>query len=128
MVKIEGRLSQIGKPVNGLSKSGKEWVKTEFIIETEGQYPKLICVTDFGKCDISNIKIGSLISVSVDISSVDYKGRWFTNITGHSIDILNENKNANTKEEKKESEKINKIVVEQNVTENNNIDGEDLPF
>lgn len=88
MIEIEGILREVCKPQTGTSKAGKEWQRTDFIVETIGEYPKSICITDFGKLKVSEVPIGSEISVKVNIESKQYKDRWFTNISGYGLAII----------------------------------------
>lgn len=89
MIEIEGILKEVCKTETGTSKAtGKEWQKTDFVIETIGEYPKSICIADFGKLKVSEVPIGSEISVKVNIESKQYKDRWFTNISGYGLAII----------------------------------------
>ena len=89
MIEIEGILKEIGNTEKGTSKkTGNDWEKTDFVIETIGEYPKNICISDFGKLKVSEVPIGSEISVKVNIESKQYKDRWFTNISGYGLAII----------------------------------------
>lgn len=92
-LKVTGRLTQILTPESGTSKAGKEWNKQEFVIETNDQYPKLVCFTLFGdKTDlISNIKLGNEVDVSFNLESREYNGRWFHNVNCWKIVLVGEN-------------------------------------
>ena len=76
--------------VSGTSKAGKEWSKQDFVIETEGQYPKNICFTAFGdKADgIKNLNPGDQVKVRFDIESKEYNGKYFSNINAFGIELV----------------------------------------
>jgi hypothetical protein len=62
----------------GQGKKGP-WKKQEFIIETQSQYPKKVCLSAWGdKVDQYNLSVGDEVSVSVDLESREYNGRWYT--------------------------------------------------
>jgi len=86
-LEITGTLKQILDPESGTSKAGKEWNKTDFVIETADQYPKLVCFTLFGdKTDlISNIKLGDEVDVSFNLESREYNGKYFHNVNAWKV-------------------------------------------
>lgn len=67
--------------VTGTSARGP-WSKQEFIIETVEQYPKKVCVSLWGDRirDIEGIQVGETLTVSINLESREYNGRWFTEI------------------------------------------------
>jgi len=77
-MEVKGRVAQLLPLTTGMGKKGP-WKKQEFILETPGQYPKKICFSIWGdKVDQFNVAVGDLISVSVDLESREYNGRWYT--------------------------------------------------
>ena len=47
-LEINGKLIQKLELQSGVSKSGSNWQKQEFVIETDEQYPKKICANLWG--------------------------------------------------------------------------------
>ena len=88
---IEGTLIQILKSESGVSKSGKEWQKQEFLVETTEQFPKKICFTLFAdKMSLLNgFTEGDSVSVNYNIESRDFNGKWYHNVTCWKIEKLN---------------------------------------
>lgn len=79
-MEISGNVISILPEVNGQGKNGT-WRKQEFIIETEGQYPKKICVSMWGdKIDQFALAEGDAITASVDLESREYNQRWYTEV------------------------------------------------
>jgi hypothetical protein len=77
-MEIKGKVVQLLQLQTGQGKKGP-WKKQEFIIETQGQYPKKVCLSAWGdKVDQYNLSIGDEVSVSVDLESREYNGRWYT--------------------------------------------------
>ena len=88
-MEILGRLSELLPEQTGQGKSGNAWRKRSFIIETlDDQYPKKVCIDAWGdRIDsLSNTAIGDEISVSFDIESREFNGRWYTNVKAWKID------------------------------------------
>ncbi len=77
-MEVKGKVSQLLPLTTGMGKKGP-WKKQEFILETQGQYPKKICFSIWGeKVDQFNLAVGDLVNVSVDLESREYNGRWYT--------------------------------------------------
>lgn len=56
-------------------------------METEGQYPKKVCVSIWGdKINEANLKAGSLLNISFDVESREYNGRWYTDVKAWRIE------------------------------------------
>lgn len=77
-MELKGKVIQILQMQTGMGKKG-QWKKQEFIIETQSQYPKKVCLSAWGdKIDQYNLSVGDAVSVSVDLESREYNGRWYT--------------------------------------------------
>ena len=77
-MEITGIIILINPLVTGESKNGI-WKKQDFVIETDAQYPKKICFTLWGD-KISKLEsvVGDKVTISFDIESKEYNGKWFT--------------------------------------------------
>ncbi|NVJ87242.1 MAG: DUF3127 domain-containing protein [Algoriphagus sp.] len=86
-MELSGKVIQKLQEVSGNSKSGNNWRKQEFIIETPGNYPKKVCVALWGdKIDQFPIAVGEEVKLSVDVESREYNGRWYTDIKAYRVD------------------------------------------
>lgn len=87
---IKGTVVLILPEESGVSKAGKEWKKKDFVIETEGQYPKTVAFTCFGdKTDLlMNITEGQKVDVSFNLESKKYNERWFHNVNAWKIIVV----------------------------------------
>ncbi|MDR1583659.1 MAG: DUF3127 domain-containing protein [Prevotellaceae bacterium] len=86
-LEVIGKIVQTLDVQSGVSAKG-EWKKQEIILETEEQYPRKICVSLWGDriSDIADIEIGKeLITISIDIESREFNGRWYTDVKGWKI-------------------------------------------
>lgn len=87
-LEITGRLIQKLELQSGISKTGSNWQKQEFVIETVEQYPRKICANLWGdKIDVlSNIAIGDTVVVSFNIESREFNGKWYTDVKAWKIE------------------------------------------
>ncbi|MCC8134958.1 MAG: DUF3127 domain-containing protein [Tannerellaceae bacterium] len=81
-MEITGKIIAVLPAQGGTSKTGNEWKKQEYVLETHEQYPKKVCFQIFGSDRIEQAAIqpGEELTVHFDIDSREYNGRWFTNI------------------------------------------------
>ena len=96
-MELNGRLTAKLAEQRGTSKAGKEWVKQDFVIETQDQYPKLVCINVIGEDKlklIENIKIGELITCHINIQSNEFKGKYYTNVSAWKIELNERNSNS----------------------------------
>lgn len=79
-MEISGKIIQILELVSGQGKNGT-WKKQNVILETEGQYPKKVCLTLWGdNIDKWALQENDLVKASLDIESREYNGRWYTDV------------------------------------------------
>ncbi len=77
-MELKGKVIQLLTLQTGTGKKGV-WKKQEFIVETQAQYPKKVCLSIWGdKIDQFNVKVGDQVNVAVDLESREYNGRWYT--------------------------------------------------
>lgn len=87
-MEITGKIIAVLPEQGGVSKTGNEWKKQEYVLETQEQYPKKVCFQLFGADRIAQAAIqpGETLTVSFDIDSREYQGRWFTNINAWKVE------------------------------------------
>ncbi len=85
-MELKGKVIQMLPMQTGMGKKG-QWRKQEFIVETQGQYPKRVCFSIWGdKIDQFGITEGEEVNVSVDLESREYNGRWYTEARAWKVD------------------------------------------
>ena len=87
-MEITGKIIAVLPEQGGISKAGNEWKKKEYVLETHDQYPKKICFQIFGADRIAQAAIqpGEELTVSFDIDSREWQGRWFTSINAWKVE------------------------------------------
>ena len=85
-LEISGKVVKILQEQSGEGKNGR-WVKQEFIIETEDQFPKKVCFSTWGdKTDqLKQLTTGDAVSVSFNVESREYNERWYTDLRAWKI-------------------------------------------
>lgn len=82
--------------VTGQGQRG-EWKKQEFIIETEGQYPKNVCIGAWAdKVDeLNKYNLQDKVKLSLNAESREYNGRWYTDLRFWKIELAGAAPTAN---------------------------------
>lgn len=83
---LTGKLLQVLPLQTGTGKNG-QWKKQDIIVETDGQYPKKVCVSIWGdKIKEDQLKTGSQLTISFDIESREYNGKWYTDVKAWKVE------------------------------------------
>ena len=79
---IIGKIIQVLPVQEGVGKNGNPWKVQAYVLETQEQYPRKVCFEIFGEDRIKNnpCNIDDLVTVSFDIESREFNGRWYTSI------------------------------------------------
>ena len=82
---IKGKIIQVMEEQSGESAKGP-WRKQEYVLETDGQYPKKVCFMAWNdKIDEFAIKEGHVVDVGIDLESREYNGRWYTDVKAWKV-------------------------------------------
>lgn len=85
-MEIQGKIIQVLPLQSGEGKNGT-WKKQDFVIETESQYPKKICISMWGdKADPGIIQEGNVVVASIDVESREYNGKWYTDVKAWKLE------------------------------------------
>ena len=92
-MQLTAKLTQLLPIQIGTGKNG-EWKKQDIIVETDGQYPKKVCISIWGdKNNEGQLQIGNLLQIDFDIESREYNGRWYTDIKAWKIEVADGSSN-----------------------------------
>ncbi|MEG0789584.1 MAG: DUF3127 domain-containing protein [Alistipes sp.] len=80
-MEFEGTVYKILPVTKGTSARG-EWQRQDVVFEVpEGTFSRKICVTFFNKSeDAAKLREGATYTVSVNIESREYNGKWYTDV------------------------------------------------
>ena len=85
-MEIVGKIVQLLPLQTGQGKNGV-WKKQDFIIETDGQYPKKVCISAWGdKINENYLVVGKDVNVSFDAESREFNGRWYTDLKAWKVE------------------------------------------
>lgn len=86
----KGTIVEIGNAVQG-----ETWIKQDFTIRTDEQYPQLINFLAFNEAQdqLSRCKIDDEVTVFFNAKSRQYQNKWYTELTAWRI-IINFNKKS----------------------------------
>ncbi len=85
-MELSGKVIQILPKQTGEGKNG-QWEKQDYVIETQGQYPKKVCFSLWGaKIATHNIQMGEFINIGVDLESREYNQRWYTEVRAWKVE------------------------------------------
>lgn len=79
-MEITGKIIQILPAETGEGRNGP-WKKQSFILETQDQYPKKVCIAVWGdKIDLNSYGENAEVTASINIESREYNSRWYTDV------------------------------------------------
>lgn len=85
-MEISGKIIAVLPIATGQGKNGT-WRSQDYVLETGDQYPKKVCFNLFGdKIDQFPMAIDDQVTVSFDVESREYNGRWYTSIRAWKIE------------------------------------------
>jgi len=89
-IKIYGTIAQVLPVQQGVSKTGNEWKKAEYLLETIEQYPRKVKFDIFGSDRVDQfapmLAQNALVTISVNIESREFNGRWYTDVRAWKVE------------------------------------------
>lgn len=131
-MEITGKIIQVLPEQGGVSKtSGKEWRLQAYVLETQEQYPKKVHFEIFGDDRIKSnqCNIDDMVTVSFDIESREFNGRWYTSIRAWRV-VDAALTDETPKEEAQEIDLLSDMPDARQIDAQNqdNVDSSGLPF
>ena len=85
-LQITGEVTNVLEEETGSGRNGT-WRKQAFILKTPGDYPKEVCVIQWGdSIDRFAVRSGETITAHIDLQSREYNGRWYTDVKAWKIE------------------------------------------
>ncbi len=86
-MQLTAKLIQLLPMQTGEGKNG-QWRKQDIIVETDGTYPKKVCISIWGdKINESALQIGNTLDIEFDVESREYNSRWYTDCKAWKINV-----------------------------------------
>jgi len=104
-MELFGTVVQVLPVVTGTSAKGT-WSKQDFILETDGKYPKKVAITLWGQESIDKYDLveGMKVTAFLELDSREYQGKWFTNVKAWKLQWDDQKRPEPTKAKAKEQE------------------------
>ncbi len=86
-MEVVGKIIQVLPVQEGVGRTGNPWKVQPYVLETLDQYPRKVHFEVFGEDRIKQnpCEIDQLVTVSFDIESREFNGRWYTSIRAWRI-------------------------------------------
>lgn len=85
-MEIKGKIIQVLPPQGGISKSGNQWKKQEYILLTPEDQPSKVKFDLFGDLvDKFPLTVGDIVTIDINIESREYNGRWYTDVHAYHV-------------------------------------------
>lgn len=86
-MEVVGKIIQVLPEQSGVGRNGNPWKVQPYVLETLDQYPRKVHFEVFGEERIKQnpCAIDELVTVSFDIESREFNGRWYTSIRAWRI-------------------------------------------
>ena len=86
-MEVVGKIIQVLPAQEGVGRNGNPWKVQPYVLETLDQYPRKVHFEVFGEDRIKQnpCEIDELVTVSFDIESREFNGRWYTSIRAWRI-------------------------------------------
>ena len=86
-MEIVGKIIQVLPLQEGIGKNGNPWKVQGYVLETQEQYARKVQFEVFGEDRIKNnpCQVDDVVTVSFDIESREFNGRWYTSIRAYRI-------------------------------------------
>lgn len=120
-MQVAGKIIHLLPVQTGTGRNG-EWIKQEFILETQEQYPKKICISTFGllATSMDSYSQDDEIIAYYNLESREYNERWYTEVRAFKIE---------KPKAKSSSDETTQVVEEkQQESINTSVEADDLPF
>lgn len=86
-MEVVGKIIQVLPAQEGIGRNGNPWKVQPYVLETLDQYPRKVHFEVFGEDRIKQnpCDLDQLVTVSFDIESREFNGRWYTSIRAWKI-------------------------------------------
>ena len=86
-MEVVGKIIQVLPMQEGIGRNGNPWKLQGYVLETLDQYPRKVHFEVFGedRIKMNPCEMDQLVTVSFDIESREFNGRWYTSIRAWKI-------------------------------------------
>ena len=123
-MELQGTIIQVLPTQEGVGRSGTPWKLQPYVLETLDQYRRNVYFEVFGEERMKSYQanVGDSVTISFDLESTEYNGRWFTKVRAWKITLAPDMQPAGEKTTNVVRPNVN------NANHNNVQEEETLPF
>jgi hypothetical protein len=86
-MQLIGKLVQLLPIQTGTGRNG-EWRKQDIIVETDGQYPKKLCLSIWGdRINEELLVVGRMLKLEFEAESREFSGKWYTDLKVWRVEV-----------------------------------------
>ena len=87
-MEVVGKIIQVLPAQEGVGRNGNPWKVQPYVLETVENYPRKVHFEVFGEDRIkaNPCDIDQLVTVSFDIESREFNGRWYTDVRAWKVE------------------------------------------
>lgn len=127
--KATGKLINVSEVVSGTGKSGKDWQKIDFLVDTGERFNNIYPFVSFNPETIQSIPIMSEVAVEFEVSANEFKGKHYINLSAKKVTVNQAAKQAPPKDDYSDFGGGNFNIPTSNQSASDNSDDDsDLPF
>lgn len=94
-MQLTAKLIQLLPLQTGTSAKG-QWKKQDIIVETDGQYPKKVCISIWGdKANENLLQVGNILKLEFDAESREFNGKWYTDLKAWKVEMASASSGSN---------------------------------
>tara|TARA_R100001443_G_scaffold25529_1_gene38382 strand:- start:759 stop:1085 length:327 start_codon:yes stop_codon:yes gene_type:complete len=99
-MQVNGKLIKKLQAEAGTSKSGKNWESQTILVDTQEKFANIVAIKCFGDKvkQMNKLKEGDMVSISCNVYSIEYNGKYYNRIDGWFFANQNETQTDNTSE------------------------------
>lgn len=87
-MELSGKIIAVLPAQSGVSKNtGKPWMTQQFVIETDGKYPKKVPFEIFGEDKIKqfNLQVGDEVTIQFDLEGSEFNEKWYVRVKCYNV-------------------------------------------
>lgn len=87
-MELSGKILHVLPAKSGVSaQSGKSWMTQQYVIETDGKYPKKVPFEIFGEDKIKqfNLQVGDEVTIQFDLEGSEFNEKWYVRVKCYNV-------------------------------------------
>ena len=96
-MELTGFITWVGDTQSGISKTGNEWHKREFVVEYEsGEHPKRALFAILNDDIMGQLEVGKKVLIKFSINAKEWNGRYFNDFHVWKLEFVTDEQSTRT--------------------------------